>query len=362
MGKYTLQREEAKIETRVKEKQKKEKNIKKVDTSSVNIAEELILPIILSNDDSFSTVSEMSSGDEPESQPLNISVSAHDCSTTVNKAPNIGRVQIERRGSPRSSDRSYIRKPEARVRRSEMMKKHFNTYNTPKIKRNLSLQMLFDSPPKKPDLNMQDLSVLKSVTIFCTRGNDKELESEAHGLGVDLATKGFRVVVLGYGKVSEAIAQGVKTQNGECVAIISDKLFPSLECNVSLYSDSLQVNSLGERMDQMIKMSQYFIVLAGGLYPLNSMLCLLDFLTSCEDGKKLYAIAQPWEEVMNTLMNTLKLESRYKSKIIFVHDVIQATQKIVRHSNMITVKMKENDDKTKKKVNESLPKNWKDLF
>ena len=69
-----------------------------------------------------------------------------------------------------------------------------------------------------------------------------------------------------------------------------------------------------------------------------------------------FKIAEPWEEVMNNLMNTLKLESRYKSKIIFVHDVNQAAQKIVRHSNMI--KMKEN--KTKKKG--VLPKNWRDLF
>jgi hypothetical protein len=163
VGRYTLEREEAKIEARVKKKKQQEKekenNIKKVDTSTVNNIEALILP---NEDDSFSNrESEISfGGDQLESpvplnisplniSPLNISVSSYE-SSTGNKSSNFGTsIQSERRTSPRSfrradppksssNHRSYIRKPEARVRRSEMMKKNFNTYNTPKIQRNLS--------------------------------------------------------------------------------------------------------------------------------------------------------------------------------------------------------------------------------
>lgn len=116
-----------------------------------------------------------------------------------------------------------------------------------------------------------------SIGVFCSAATDIPYEyyEQTSCLGRWIARQGFRLV---YGGVNlglmECIARAVKEDGGTVLGIVPDKL---VERGIvsSLLDDVIRVHSLGERKEVMLRESDVFVALPGGLGTLDEVFHVL---------------------------------------------------------------------------------------
>lgn len=116
-----------------------------------------------------------------------------------------------------------------------------------------------------------------SIAVFCSAAEGLPLEytEAASTLGQWIARKGYRLV---YGGaclgLMERVAQSAKQEGGRIIGVVPDKLVERNKVS-KLLDETIYVHSLGERKEMMLKESDVFVALPGGLGTLDEVCHIL---------------------------------------------------------------------------------------
>jgi uncharacterized protein (TIGR00730 family) len=152
-----------------------------------------------------------------------------------------------------------------------------------------------------------------SVPIITVFGSSRPVEGdqfyeEARALGSELGANGFTVCNGGYGGTMEASARGAKESGGKTIGVVSS--FFSSHPNRWI-DKKIEVNSLTDRLMELISLADGYVVLKGGTGTLLELASVWEFMNkSVIEQKPVVALGKFWDSVINTLNQELMFEGK----------------------------------------------------
>ncbi|KAL0482741.1 hypothetical protein AKO1_014293 [Acrasis kona] len=180
----------------------------------------------------------------------------------------------------------------------------------------------------------------KRVTVFGSssiKEGDKEWET-AFEVGKRLAQNGMTVLTGGYGGAMEASSKGAATVGGAKVeGAICSGLFATRKQGNQYLTSTIDTPHLTDRLNALINKSDAFIVLDGKLGTMLELLLVWN-MNYCEASflpnslrKPVYVFRHPWEKIINTMIEGLRIGSAESLMITFVDSVDEIMDLINKH-------------------------------
>jgi len=148
------------------------------------------------------------------------------------------------------------------------------------------------------------------ITVF---GSSRPVDGdpfyeEAKLLGRELGAAGFTVCNGGYGGTMEASARGAKETGGKTIGVVSG--FFSSQPNKWI-DKKIEVNSLTDRLMELVSLADGYIVLKGGTGTLLELASVWEFMNkSVIEQKPVVVIGKFWDGVIDTLNQELMFEGK----------------------------------------------------
>ncbi|KAH3768067.1 DNA-binding protein [Pelomyxa schiedti] len=179
------------------------------------------------------------------------------------------------------------------------------------------------TPPTMPERS-------RCVTVFGGSGHrvGTPIWDEDIAVGKVIANKGFAVVNGGYMGSMEATAIGAKAVGGSSFGIVVPSLFLQRHkmggANSSL-TGVIDTPSLISRIEKLVSSSATFVVLPGSLGTLQELVTVWNeaHLSRSNNSTppRIFVWRDPWEKIMQNLMETLAVEPEILHFVTFVDGV-----------------------------------------
>ncbi len=128
----------------------------------------------------------------------------------------------------------------------------------------------------------------------------------AYDVGRELSIAGFTVCNGGYGGIMEASARGAKNAGGNTVGIITD-FFPRKPND--WIDRTLSAKTLIERMLELVRQGNAYVVLKGGTGTLLELAAVWEFMNKgIIEHKPIVVVGDFWNGVVHTLKSELAWE------------------------------------------------------
>lgn len=152
--------------------------------------------------------------------------------------------------------------------------------------------------------------MIKYATFFGGAINDTTTKeySDSILIGELLSSNNYIVKNGGYRGLMEAVSKGVKNNDGYTIGFTC-KTFGFTKGNEYL-TQTVVCNDIYDRLRDLIKDSEVFIVQRGGIGTLSEMFLLLDEIRKSEIKPIVYVFGEQWKKLFNNLndfMNTEQL-------------------------------------------------------
>ncbi len=171
--------------------------------------------------------------------------------------------------------------------------------------------------------------MIKTVSLFGTaraRAGDKNFKT-AEKLGRMLAEAGFAIANGGYDGTMLAAAKGAKQAGGEVIGVTCSTF--ERRCANEFITKEIITKSLQERLDELIKMGDAYVVLPGGTGTLLELALAWElknkgFLLS---EKPIILLGEFWEPLIELVEADDKNAGKYLTKANNPEEVIEILKK-----------------------------------
>ncbi|ORC92328.1 putative ribosomal protein L32-like protein [Trypanosoma theileri] len=186
---------------------------------------------------------------------------------------------------------------------------------------------------------------MRSIAVFgssTTARSTPEWEQARH-MGALAAQHGFSVITGGYGGSMEAVSQGAREtiqQQGQktdlppqVIGVTASVVFPHRNPRGNKYlTRQIDASSIMERIQHVISMSRYFVVLPGSLGSLQELICIWILSLLQREGipkPVIIAFRDPWEKCILDVCRTLNVADTTLQLLHFVNSTKEAMQLIL---------------------------------
>lgn len=152
---------------------------------------------------------------------------------------------------------------------------------------------------------------------------------QAEAAGAAIAAAGFELLNGGYLGTMEASAKGAVEAGGKATGVLVPHLFPHRDPKGNDFNtDSVDSDTLLERIDTMTKSVRYFIVLPGTVGTLTELVVAWNIAALGELGDyeppHIFCYREPWEKVITAVVGGLGIGKGHADLITFVEDAAEA--------------------------------------
>jgi uncharacterized protein (TIGR00730 family) len=147
--------------------------------------------------------------------------------------------------------------------------------------------------------------MIKNVCFFGRYKILKDLPFDITEIGRKLAEKGYTIISGGFGGTMEQISKGAKQGGGKTIGITCYIFSDVGNLKVNKYVDEeIRTESLFERIEKMIHISDAFVVLPGGSGTLLEMTAILDHVNKgLVKFKPIICFGDYWKPVAKSVKN-----------------------------------------------------------
>lgn len=162
--------------------------------------------------------------------------------------------------------------------------------------------------------------MIKNLCFFGRYKILKDFPFDIIEIGRRLAKKGYTIISGGFGGTMEQISKGAKLEGGKTIGITCYIFSDVGNLKVNKYIDEeIRTESLFERIEKMIHISDAFVVLPGGTGTLLEMTAILDHVNKgLVKFKPIICFGDYWKPVAKSVMQveitTKLIKKKYNYK------------------------------------------------
>ncbi|MBK8943910.1 MAG: LOG family protein [Ignavibacteriae bacterium] len=171
----------------------------------------------------------------------------------------------------------------------------------------------------------------KTVTIFGSaipKPGSEEYET-AYLLGKQLAKIGFNICSGGFQGIMDAVSKGA-IEEGKSATGITIDIFNS---HTSKYlTNQIKCNTLFERIDNLIKFGDAFVILPGGTGTLLELSAVLELINkNVIDKKPIVCLGKMWKIIIDIIDERMKFEKK-NSGLVKCYNSIEETVDYIKYA------------------------------
>eukprot|EP00762_Andalucia_godoyi_P005430 ANDGO_08464.mRNA.1 LOG family protein YvdD len=177
------------------------------------------------------------------------------------------------------------------------------------------------------------------VTVFgasAAKDGDSEYAVAAE-VGRQLAEAGHTVLNGGYGGTMEASARGAVEAGGKSIGVICSPCFPNRPKGNVYLSSYIDTGSIPQRLDELTKDIDAYVVLPGKLGTLNELVLVWNNNSIAKLSNRtpvpIFVFRNPWEPIVDAVKHSLHLSDADGNLVSFVDSVDDFVTKLAQISN-----------------------------
>ncbi|MGK9368780.1 LOG family protein [Melioribacter sp. Ez-97] len=175
----------------------------------------------------------------------------------------------------------------------------------------------------------------KFVTVFGSsvpKPGEEEYET-AYQLGKLLAKSGLNVCTGGYQGIMDAVSKGANVAGAEAVGVTLD-IYNSVPSKY--LTKEIRCHTLYERLDNLIKIGDAYVILQGGTGTLVELAVVWEFINKkMMQPKPVACHGQMWSEIVNLMESQIKKEKRETGLIKCFSDIETCADYIISSLTLV---------------------------